>query len=383
MERLTLFQEDSLANHLVLPGSKKAQQMTVTSGKKCLELSKRSDQLGLLAKTLLESSNWLSTKCYLTWKIVATPQKRSLYRLAVSVRRIGEIESGLLRTPAVNEPGVTVGRLVTKEGTPAKVGERAYDKHTGRCAQVGLIQLVQMMHTPTSTANQTAPSMIERSNFLRTPDTRMDRGVMSKEKLRKRIEQKLPMNLNFQLAGIRSGLIPTPQASDATMGAIMGKKDQFKMTKGLPRKINQNGHNGSIGLARLMSLLPTPRASDCNSPGHHGMGGMDLRTALTKNLLPTPQSTDWKQRGNLNDKCVQNRIKKKKQVMLSMSFMATPTASDGKGSGQNSTKRDRLDYQIEKTQDGERLNGQLNPHFVEQMMGFPVGWTDLKVLEMP
>lgn len=54
----------------------------------------------------------------------------------------------MLHTPAQQEPGVTVERLQTKKGTPAKVGERAYDKETGRLAQVGLVQQIAMLPTP-------------------------------------------------------------------------------------------------------------------------------------------------------------------------------------------------------------------------------------------
>lgn len=39
-----------------------------------------------------------------------------------------------------------------------------------------------------------------------------------------------------------------------------------------------------------LTLLPTPRTTDMNGAGHHGTGGMDLRTAAS--LLPTPRATD-------------------------------------------------------------------------------------------
>jgi hypothetical protein len=58
-------------------------------------------------------------------------------------------------------------------------------------------------------------------------------------------------------------------------------------------------------------------------------------------------------------------------------FWPTPTATDGKGSGQNDTVRDRLDYAVEKP-DGKRIPGQLNPTWVEWLMGYPEGWTDLE-----
>jgi DNA (cytosine-5)-methyltransferase 1 len=41
-----------------------------------------------------------------------------------------------------------------------------------------------------------------------------------------------------------------------------------------------------------VTLLPTPRSSDCFGAGHHGDGGMDLRTTVT--LLPSPMARDYK-----------------------------------------------------------------------------------------
>ena len=156
---------------------------------------------------------------------------------------------GLLRTPSASEPGISADRLVTKDGEPAKVGERAYDKFTGRLAQVGLSQQVQMR------------------------------------------------------------LIPTPTASDATMGAIIGKNDTFITTKnGTPRKVNQNGENGSVGLGRFAALK----------------------------MLPTPTAYD------------------------------NPAKNTGKRNQDGLQKRARQ-------QSSE--SSQLNPLFVEEMMGFPFGYT--------
>ena len=77
-------------------------------------------------------------------------------------------------------------------------------------------------------------------------------------------------HLLFQLApsrlptaGIESGLLPTLTASDATQGAIIGKKDQYYMTEtGMPQKINGRGNRGSVGLGRLVRLLPTISANE-------------------------------------------------------------------------------------------------------------------------
>ena len=75
-EQLTLFPAGSRASLFPLPGSEEARMMTVTSGRRCSELYRRSGPLGSLVRTLLESSGWHSTRCCLTWKMRDTPQKK-------------------------------------------------------------------------------------------------------------------------------------------------------------------------------------------------------------------------------------------------------------------------------------------------------------------
>ncbi len=96
-EQLTLFQEGSPASPSVLPESAEAVRMTAISGRKCLELSKKSGPLGSLEKMLLESSIWRSTRCFLTWKVSATPQGRLLFRLVPSTPRTGGTGASLWR----------------------------------------------------------------------------------------------------------------------------------------------------------------------------------------------------------------------------------------------------------------------------------------------
>ena len=98
-KQLTLFQEDSRASRSVWPGSDEARRTTVTSGRKCLELSRSSGPLGSLVRMLLESSQWRSTRCYLTWKVSATPTKRLLFRLVPSTPRTGGTDVQSWPTP--------------------------------------------------------------------------------------------------------------------------------------------------------------------------------------------------------------------------------------------------------------------------------------------
>lgn len=91
-EQLTLFPADSPASRSVQLGSAEAVRMTVTSGQRCSELSRKFGPLGCLEKMLLESSTWRSTRCWLTWKVKATKQGRLYFQLAVSTPRTGVTE---------------------------------------------------------------------------------------------------------------------------------------------------------------------------------------------------------------------------------------------------------------------------------------------------
>ena len=154
--RLTCLQGDFLANLSVSPGSDSARQMTVRSGRKCSELLTAQSPVGSLVKTLLESSRWNSTISFLTWKASATPRGRLLFRLVPSMpdtdgTEFGSSQDAMWRTPQASEAGARVETLYTKEGEPARPGERAYRKQPdGRMVlqSVTIGQQVKMWPTP-------------------------------------------------------------------------------------------------------------------------------------------------------------------------------------------------------------------------------------------
>lgn len=74
------------------PGSAEAVRMTVTSGQKCCALLKNSGPLGSLAKMLLESSIWRSTRRYLTWK--PKLRRRGIYYSGLRRRRPAQTGQG-------------------------------------------------------------------------------------------------------------------------------------------------------------------------------------------------------------------------------------------------------------------------------------------------
>lgn len=161
-----------------------------------------------------------------------------------------------------------------------------------------------------------------RTNLLQTPTTvqRCEAPEKMKERaLKKGYKNGTTYNsLLSQL--VYGGLLPTPQAADSSIGAVIGQNDRFIITKnGMFRKVNQNGSNGSVGLGRIFHLMSTPTASDWK-------GG-----STRKN--PSLQRTSL--RGEIH-----------------------------------------ADYGIGKT-------SQLNPLFVEEMMGFPTYWILMPFLKAP
>lgn len=193
----------------------------------------------------------------------------------------------MLPTPNAQEPGWKNLTPVTKSGdTPNHPNQRWYDEKTGRLLQKGLLQAI--------------------------------------------------------------AYLPTPTATDATIGAVFGQHDIFKRTKnGTWRRHLQTSNNCSLSLGRYVQMLPTPKAADGQHPGvkSHKQGQtLQLSAAV---MSSNPRALDCK----------------------------TPMRLINKGDHSH----DEIENFPMPTQSKARRR--LNPVFVEAMMGFPSGWTELKPLE--
>lgn len=221
-ERLMFSQVDFPANLSALPDKEREQTMSVISGRKCFVPSGKCDQLLLLVKMLLESPAWYSPAVNLQWKVKPLCLKR-LTRKRYSNKNM--LSKQFVQTLSVKD--IQSNRYLYR----LAVSVRRTD-----VTEYGLL--------PTVTAS-------EGSRGGQFVDGR-------------RITRKTGNVFSSKLVDLaKSGLLPTPMASDATMGAIIGKNDVFVTTKnGTPRKVNQNGQNGSLGLARYVQMLPTPQARD-------------------------------------------------------------------------------------------------------------------------
>ena len=123
---------------------------------------------------------------------------------------------------------------------------------------------------------------------------------------------------------------------------------------------------------------PTPTTQDnvqirgmgsaANSPSR----GTTLGGAVR--LWPTPQASDNRPRATANS--IDRRIQIGKQVSLeaAVKFWPTPTAHNAKEAAFPS------EYTRNMPTLAAQAGGQLNPTWVEWLMGWPLGWTDLKPL---
>ena len=118
-----------------------------------------------------------------------------------------------------------------------------------------------------------------------------------------------------------------------------------RQAKGIsPTGKTLDGQKRQVGLSKAVKMVeakmwPTPRAADGDKMNQRYPGGNLTLTGAAK-LLPTPNARDWR---------------------------------SGKGREENGHS----------PQLPEVIGGQLNPAWVEWLMGFPPGWTDLEDSETP
>lgn len=100
-------------------------------------------------------------------------------------------------------------------------------------------------------------------------------------------------------------------------------------------------------------------------------------TAVVKleGLLPTPRASDGEKGG-------QNQMSGGKPALAAIVAMfPTPTAQDAKNSTLPPSQQDRDTVPGHLLRTG--ASGQLNPQWVEWLMGYPDGWTDLEPSATP
>ena len=213
----------------------------------------------------------------------------------------------------------------------------------------------------------------QESFLWRTPDAGCGRGAQSPERFAESQRLGRPLVLNDQVAhlyptprccsGKRSGganrsefyrLWATPKAGDAIIGATA-------RTSG--RSPEKTTH-----LAAQVHIFPTPRAA--NGMSQHLRNPENIKDTsrledFVACLYPTPTV-----RGNYNRKGMSKNSGDGLHTHV-MKMLPTPTANDAKNNGSDS----------QGNRNSDALNvvagGALNPDWVEWLMGFPRGWTEV------
>lgn len=127
------------------------------------------------------------------------------------------------------------------------------------------------------------------------------------------------------------------------------------------------------------TYFPSPMASDCEARGGH-RGNLDTLTSFTK-AFPTPCARDFRS-PNLKPYSERGGGKKGEQLVNFIAHFPTPRAGSSNGGGTGldggSNARRALARDHGEVEAKALLGGQLNPPWVEWLMGWPIGWTDLK-----
>ena len=161
--------------------------------------------------------------------------------------------------------------------------------------------------------------------------------------------------------------------------SLLGEEQELLLT--LPKwGMTRNGLLWELPtLAHLISGtgcgLSPDNESFFHTPNTTGMdGGSNSRKALRKRLelLPTPNARDWK-----DSQTAGNRKSPGLGVVAHWPTPRTAGMCGGSGSWDLLNKNTTVE---EARLMGAGNGGQLNPPWVEWLMGWPIGWTDLKQL---
>lgn len=125
--------------------------------------------------------------------------------------------------------------------------------------------------------------------------------------------------------------------------------------------------------------VPTPTANSnlskmkANTKGPKNL--MEVANGKWSHLIPTPDKYCGK-RGPTKKYDRTSKIQSERSINSFAKHFPTPQARDWKGKSQRASSGNKTDCLP------NAVGGQLNPYWVEWLMGWPIGWTDLKPLEI-
>jgi hypothetical protein len=281
-------------------------------------------------ESLVLKGDWYSNKCALIWKTKVTPSNRLLFQLAPSTRPIAATEFGLSRI------------VRTKKGEEIQVGEQDYETIN----KIG-------WHIQ----NGYARGCVERKKIsmhkfvMGEPPKGMEIDHINRNKLDNR-----RMNLRF--------VSKSENAHNREMGAgCVWYENRIKRWRA---EMRDNGRKQHLGV-----FLTEQEARTAYETAKR------LRVReIGSGLLPTAR-TSMKNGASQKEVDAGNP---KRRLETEIAMIPTPTTRDWKGARKPETlaKAGRLpSNDLESTLIGTQTGLKLQPNFVEWMINFPQGWTDL------
>ena len=327
-ERSMFSPEDSHANPSPSLVEERERTITATSGLRCFERYGRYTPLGSLVKTLLESRRWWSPAKSLRWDAQTIFSKRITY-----IEK--KADSHSTKSVQTSKPkDIPSNRLLFQ----LAVSERPTEG-----IESGLLQeeYQQLLLTPTAVMITEDPKKF-------------------KERAKKNGYRNGTTYGSLASQVMFSDILPTPNAMD------IPHKDMEINERGRrnPKK-GKTDHSLGLEDMAVTKLLPTPCSIEATkytkTINPNSQMGQGITALAVNGLLPTPTAMEIKH---------SNRVKGLKEK-----------GAKGMYSRKNGALRpngltDFLDF-------NNQVGGgtsQLNPLFVEEMMGFPLMWTALPFL---
>ena len=373
--------EDSHANPGVSQALREAAKMTETSGTKWLGLLKTFGLDGSLAKMCqaLLQCQWVSEEVSLTWKVSDTKPSHILFQLQPSMPNIDECDAGLWATPNTMDhlpPRSEEGTNKLMEGhrkgrtKPANLREQVDEK------TMDLYKQTSSTLWPTPTTQE-----IEHPQAELTPNNR---------RLSKDGKSSHSLNLADSVKMWR-----TPTAANAKQGP---------KSKELYEKVKKDG-SSAITLVDEVKMFPTPRARDWkdgytvppsvkNGTRAHTLGTFIAEKEI---MWPTPTTKGYGhasmgqtmifrkkvEAGEMTEQqaeqmlgCTLRPPRMEKWNYPKKEMFPTPSANED-AAGRPGGKMQKMLGNHPSVRD--QSSGTLNPTWVEWLMGYPTGYTDLDV----
>lgn len=405
-EQLTLFPGASHASHSAWPEAARAEPTTVSSGRKCLESFQNSGPLGSLARMLVGSSVWRSELVDLKWKVERLPAMRTriftvrywhskkkccstrssktsvrsgtmsrhlLFRLQASERRIDATESQLwLGTPTATHKARTHAFGKGRTPNPAEFAAMLPTPMASDADHGG----------PNSRDSKGYPKLQAAAMMWATPNTmdylpQRSPAALLKQATTARKGRTRPANLREQVDPETMRLWPTPTTPNG--GRSVAHVEDWRSD----RTAYHNGKKVQVDLNAAVKMWPTPRANDAEKRGNIAPDPRNGLPAAVK-MYNTPSANDAK-----NSTLPASQAGRDSLVGDVMRMLPTPNARDWKNATASEWENPkntrnlnrRIAYDLDGESSPEARNGQLNPRWVEWLMGFPIGWTALNASE--